>query len=196
MRRYRTLLNTLAVATLALSPVGAGAQVTPDAPAGRPAAIVNLMTDEGTNLVKAQWRYSDVKILDVDHRDPGQDLRPSGLPNRTYDIVPHAGAADFDDTAWAVLRPGELEARKGHGRLSFNWYRTKLTIPDRIGGIETTGTTLVFEIVVDDYAEVWLDGKLPSVLGQTGGALVKGFNAPNRVVLTRDARPGQTFQLA
>jgi gluconolactonase len=26
--------------------------------------------------------------------------------------------------------------------------------------------------------------------------LVKGFNAPNRVVLTRDARPGQSFQIA
>ncbi|HWA56157.1 MAG TPA: SMP-30/gluconolactonase/LRE family protein, partial [Gemmatimonadales bacterium] len=31
---------------------------------------------------------------------------------------------------------------------------------------------------------------------QTGGQLVKGFNAPNRVVLTRDARPGDSYQLA
>jgi len=43
---------------------------------------------------------------------------------------------------------------------------------------------------------VWVDGKLPLVLGQTGGALVRGFNAPNRVVLSRNARPGQRFQLA
>jgi len=50
--------------------------------------------------------------------------------------------------------------------------------------------------VIDDYAEIWVDGKLPVVLGQTGGQLVKGFNAPNRVVLTRDAEPGQRFQLA
>jgi gluconolactonase len=34
------------------------------------------------------------------------------------------------------------------------------------------------------------------VLGQAGGPLVKGFNAPNRVVLGRDVRPGQQFQLA
>ncbi|HEU5305290.1 MAG TPA: SMP-30/gluconolactonase/LRE family protein, partial [Gemmatimonadales bacterium] len=34
------------------------------------------------------------------------------------------------------------------------------------------------------------------VLGQTGGQLVKGFNAPNRVILTRDSRPGQQIQLA
>jgi gluconolactonase len=59
-----------------------------------------------------------------------------------------------------------------------------------------TGSTVVFELVVDDYAEIWVDGQLPLVLGQTGGQLIKGFNAPNRVVLTRDARPGQQIQLA
>jgi len=51
-------------------------------------------------------------------------------------------------------------------------------------------------VVVDDYAEVWVDGKLSPALGQSGGAVVRGFNAPNRVVLTRDAKPGQQFQLA
>jgi gluconolactonase len=56
--------------------------------------------------------------------------------------------------------------------------------------------TAVFEIVVDDYAEVWVNGHLPTTLGQTGGPLVKGFNAPSRVVLSRDVRPGQQFQLA
>ncbi|MGH2651447.1 MAG: SMP-30/gluconolactonase/LRE family protein, partial [Actinomycetota bacterium] len=61
---------------------------------------------------------------------------------------------------------------------------------------DPTGSTVVFEIVVDDYAEVWVDGRLPIVLGQTGGPLVKGFNAPNRVVLGRGVRPGQQFQLA
>ena len=55
---------------------------------------------------------------------------------------------------------------------------------------------MIFEIVVDDYAEVWVDGALPVALGRSGGQVVAGFNAPNRVVLTRDARPGQTFSLA
>jgi gluconolactonase len=71
-----------------------------------------------------------------------------------------------------------------------------VTIPERIGSFDPTGATAVFEVVVDDYAEVWVDGKLPTVLGQAGGHLVKGFNAPNRVVLGRDVRPGQQFQLA
>lgn len=189
----RAVLTALA---LGASAVVATAQVTTDAPAGRPAAIVDLMTDSGARLVQATWRYSDVKIVEVEHRGPGPDLRPSGAPNRTLDISPHAGAADFDDSGWAVLPPGGLQARKGNGRLSFNWYRTKVTLPARAGGLDVTGATVVFEIVVDDYAEVWVNGRLPIAVGQTGGHLVRGFNAPNRVVLTRDARPGQQFQLA
>jgi gluconolactonase len=54
----------------------------------------------------------------------------------------------------------------------------------------------VFEVVVDDYAEVWVNGLLPLALGQTGGQVVSGFNAPNRVVLGHDLRPGQRFQIA
>lgn len=46
----------------------------------------------------------------------------------------------------------------------------------------------MFEIVVADYAEVWMHGKAPFVLGQNGGMVAAGSNAPNRVVLTRDAR--------
>jgi gluconolactonase len=193
----RALLSaTVAVLVLAGTPSGVAAQITTDAPGGRPTAIIDLATDEGVGLVKGQWRYSDVKIVDVEHRAPGLDLRPSGPPNRTYDISPHAGAADFDDSAWVMLPAAELQARRGNGRLSFNWYRTRVTIPEWIGAFDPTGATVVFEIVVDDYAEVWVDGRLPIVLGQTGGSLVKGFNAPNRVVLGRDVRPGQQFQLA
>jgi gluconolactonase len=50
--------------------------------------------------------------------------------------------------------------------------------------------------VIDDYAEVWVNGELPIALGQAGGTVVAGFNSPNRVVLTRDALPGDSFQIA
>ena len=39
------------------------------------------------------------------------------------------------------------------------------------------GATVVFEVAIDDYAEVWLDGALPVALGDTGGQVVGGFNA-------------------
>jgi gluconolactonase len=190
------LLACLGVLLVPLSAATAFAQITADAPAVRPDAIVNLATDEGAALVRGQWRYRDARIVEVEHRSPGPDLRPSGAPNRTYDITPHAGAADFDDAAWDAIPPQGLEARRSNGRLSFGWYRINVTIPDTVGGLSTAGSTVVFEIVVDDYAEVWVDGSLPVALGQAGAQFIKGFNAPNRVVLTRDARPGQRIQLA
>jgi gluconolactonase len=171
-------------------------QITVDLPAPSPQAVVDLRTAEGAALVKAEWRYRDVSIVDVDHREPGPDLRPSGAPNHTKDIAPHAGAADFDDSDWRAIDPAALEQRRSHGRLAFNWYRTRITLPEHVGDFDVRGATVVLELVLDDYAEIWVDGRLPIVLGQAGGQLVAGFNAPNRVVLTSDARPGQQIQLA
>jgi gluconolactonase len=162
----------------------------------RPSAVIDLSTAEGVKLVGGRWRYSDAKIVEIDAKGPGADLKPSGAPIRTYDVSPHAGAADFDDSSWQLLDPPRLDARRGTGRLCFDWYRLKITIPEAVGSFSTAGSTIVFGVVVDDYAEVWVDGKLPRVLGQTGGPLVGGFNAPNRVVIARDAKPGQTIQLA
>jgi gluconolactonase len=189
-------LTCIGVALWQLSAGVAFAQITGDVPAVRPDAIVNLATDEGVALVHGQWRYSDARVVEVEHRSPGPDLRPSGPPNRTYDITPHAGAADFDDAAWDAIAPKGLEDRRSSGRLSFGWYRINVTVPEKVGGLSTAGATVVFEIVVDDYAEVWVDGSLPIALGQSGAQFIKGFNAPNRVVLTHDARPGQRIQLA
>ncbi|MCI0408285.1 MAG: SMP-30/gluconolactonase/LRE family protein [Acidobacteria bacterium] len=184
------------IASLLMAVTGAGAQVTQDAPEARPEAIVDLVTPEGVRLVKGTWRAREAKIVEVDHRGPGADLKPTGPANRTHDVAPHAGAADFDDSSWEILAPENLQSRLSTGRLCFEWYRIKVTIPEKIGGFDPSGSTAIFEVVLDDYAEIWVDGKLPLALGQTGGALIKGFNAPNRVVLTRDARPGQQFQLA
>jgi gluconolactonase len=172
------------------------AQITAVAAEVRPDAIVDLQTDEGMALIHGQWRYSNARVIEVDHQSPGADLAPSGPPNRTHDIDLHAGAADFDDSHWEMLKPAQLQDRRSTGRLCFNWYRTSVTIPERIGSFDPTGATVVFEIVIDDYAEIWVDGTLPLVLGQAGGHLIKGFNAPNRVVLTRHARPGQQIQVA
>jgi gluconolactonase len=194
----RTLLNSLRALTVLfhLGSTTAASQATVDLPTLLPQAVVDLRTREGAELVGARWRYSDATIVATEHREPGADLRPSGAPNRTNDITPHAGAADFDDSSWEVIEPAALENRRSHGRLAFNWYRTRITLPHRISSFDVAGATVVLEVVLDDYAEIWVDGRLPLVLGQTGGQLIKGFNTPNRVILTRDARPGQQIQLA
>jgi gluconolactonase len=166
---------------------------------GRADAIVDLQTDDGVALVGGQWRYSDATVEGVGFVELGSPEDPLGLgtvPNRTFDIAPHAEAADFDDTGWTVLAPEDTMRRLANGRVCFNWYRIAVTLPERIGDTDVAGSTVVFEVVIDDYAEVWVNGELPHALGDTGGPVVAGFNAPNRVVLTRDARPGETFVIA
>src|SRR5262245_31486784 len=163
---------------------------------GRPDAIVDPQTEEGVALAQGQWRYHNAEVREIDFVQVGEDLGPSGPPNRTYDVVPHAQAPGFDDADWEVLSPPDTQCRLGAARVCFNWYRIAVTIPDQVGDFDPAGATVVFEVVVDDYAEVWVDGALPLALGQTGGQVVGGFNAPNRVVLTRDAHAGRRFQLA
>jgi gluconolactonase len=195
------MLSTLVASTLfaaALAPVRAPA----DPPLGRPDAIVDLTTRDGAALVGAVWRAHDADLITIDGRAPGPDLKPSGKKLRTRDIAPHAEVAGFDDSRWPVieLAPAQglpaLEHRRGAGRVSFVWYRFTVTVPAMLGPVDPTGATLALETVLDDYAEVWVDGKLPVALGQPGGNVVKGFGAPNRVILGRDVRPGQRFEVA
>ena len=187
-------MATAAVAVPAGRPPGP-----PELLPGRPDAIVDLQTADGVALMDAQWRYSDATVEGVGFVElgsPEDPLGPGTVPNRTFDIEPHAEAPDFDDSSWTVLAPDETMRRLADGRVCFNWYRIAVTLPERIGDTHVAGSTVVFEVVIDDYAEVWVNGELPHALGDTGGPVVAGFNAPNRVVLTRDARPGDRFVIA
>ena len=189
-------------AVLALATVFGWAAVAGAAPAsltvlhGRPDAVVDLATAEGAAAVRGQWRYRDARIVPIEFRAPGPDLRPSGPPVRTHDVRPRGAGLDIADGSWSAIEATTLAARRGAGRLSLAWYHIDVTIPERIGRFPTAGSTVVFEIVVDDYAEVWVDGRLARALGQVGGSLVGGFNAPNRVVVARDVEPGRTIELA
>ena len=195
MRLRIVLLSAATAAALLLGASGIDASG-PELPSGPPEAVIDLATHEGVRLVKGQWRYSDTRIIEVDFNTAGPDGQPTGAPNRTYDFTPHAGRVDFDDSGWQVLDPTTLDKRRGAGRLSFNWYRITVTIPERIGQFPPTGSTVVFETSVDDYAEIWVDGELPRQAGQSGGSVVKGWNASNRLIIGRDVQPGQKIQLA
>jgi gluconolactonase len=192
----RFSLALLAASAALGVPAALHAQATSAVPARRPVAVVDLRTEAGVKLVGGQWRFQEAEIVEVGHRLPGPDLRPSGPANRTRDIHPRAGVADFNDTGWTMVPADSLEARRGGGRLSFVWYRINVTIPERLGNFDPTGSTAVLEIVVDDYAEIWVNGALPLRLGAAGGAVAGGWNVPNRVILGRDVRPGQRFQIA
>jgi gluconolactonase len=189
------MLALVVLSAMGATKVDGGPSTSVDAAASREATI-DLATREGVALVRGQWRYSDTKIVEVDFNGPGSDGQPTGAPVRTYDYTPRAGVADFDDSAWPVVDPLDLAGRRGHGRLSFNWYRIGITIPERIGSYDPTGATVELDTSLDDYAEIWVDGELPRLQGQVGGSVVGGWNAPNRLVVGRDVRPGQRIQLA
>ncbi len=191
----RSVVTMLAL-VLSLAFINAEGQTIQDPPVGRPDAVIDLASHEGVQLVSGQWRYHDVKIEDADSRSVGPDLKPSGAAIRTYDYTPHAGPANFDDSQWEAIDAATLDQRRSTARVCFNWYRINVTIPEKVGKLSTAGSTVAFEIVIDDYAEIWVNGKMPRVLGQPGGPVIKGFNAPNRVIITRDAQPGQRIQLA
>lgn len=191
-----SLPRMLYIAAMAFVLCSTGVSATQDVPTGPPEAAIDLATREGMQLVQGAWRYSDTRLIEVDFRAPGADGQPTGAPVTTYDYTPKAGAVDFDDTAWEILDPTMLTQRRGAGRLGFNWYRLRVTIPERIGSYDPTAATVVFETALDDYAEVWVDGELPRTLGQMGGSVIAGWNAPNRLIIGRNVKPGQQIQLA
>jgi gluconolactonase len=165
-------------------------------PSGEPVAAIDLSTERGLGVLRAQWRYSDAHVVQTDFLAAGNDGQPGFAPVRAYDIAPHAGGADFDDTAWPIIPPGGLSQRRGNGRLAFNWYRIRITVPETLDGLSLRGTTAVFETSVDDYAEIWVDGELARAPGQSGGSVIAGWNAANRLVVARNVKPGQPIQLA
>lgn len=187
-----SLLSAVLVALLFAPVARAGAE----APAGPPDASFDLATESGAALVQGAWRVHEAKIVEVDFKSVGPDRKPTGPPNRTYDVVPKAGAAAFDDAAWDVVAPNRLDTRLSTGKVCFEWYRMKVTVPPAVGTFDPTGSTLVLETTVDDYAEIWVNGELPRELGQRGGNLVAGWNAPNRLVVARNVKPGDVIQLA
>ena len=196
MNRRQLLLSFLSGLFWGVQPLAAQNWAAQAPPYGRPDATIDLRTREGAQVIQGKWRYNDVKIVEVDSKGLGPDLKPSGAPVRTYDYTPHAGTAGFDDSQWPVIDPTTLDARRGNGKVSFNWYRIRVTLPENVGNLAVAGSTVSFEIVIDDYAEIWVNGSLSPVLGQSGGSVVKGWNAPNKVTLTYNAQPGQQFEIA
>lgn len=188
------MVSLFLLALLTTPGVGSGPG---DSAFDRPAdARVDLATHEGVELMKGSWRYVDTKIVETDFRTPGPDGQPSTIPAKTYDFTPHAGGADFDDSKWDVIAPETLPQRRGTGRLGFSWYRITLSVPERIGSFDPTGSTAVFETSIDDYAEVWVNGELTRYVGQNGGSVIAGWNASNRLVVASNLKPGQKIVLA
>ncbi|CAG0973748.1 Gluconolactonase [Phycisphaerales bacterium] len=189
----RPLAFTVAALTSLISTVALGGQ---DQSPALPDAVIDLRNPAGSSRVSARWQYTDAHVIPIEHHAPGSDLKPTGPAVETNDIHPRINTPDFDAAAWRDIAPGDLESRRTNGRLAFGWYRLDFTIPGKVGNLQAAGSSIILEVVVDDYAEVWVNGRLSPVLGQAGGPLVQGWNSPNRVTITRDAKPGEHVQVA
>lgn len=168
----------------------------------KPQCVADLKTAEGAALVNAKWYVQPAHIHDKDFNLPGPQkgggdamlLYPTGSMIKTNQLHPQMGADDFE-AGFEEVKPTDLEKRQGSGLLSFVWYKTVFTVPAVIGKLNTTGTTAVFEITVDDYSEIWVNGKQTVGFGQSGNGLISGYNTRNRVVLTNNAKAGDTFTI-
>jgi gluconolactonase len=180
--------TSVAQISVAQAPPPQPAQMPPGLP---PTRVLDLMTAEGASALGAQWRVSDVKVKEV------PIIEGTITQNKmTYDIDPHAGGTDFDDSKWPVVEPKDIGARRSGGHVAFMWYRTPLTIPAKIGDLDPAGAVAVFRVTVDDYAEIWVNGAIPGRSGYPRPAAIMGHNMPQRVVLSTGLKPGDTFQIA
>lgn len=164
----------------------------PQMPPSIPATYVSdLMTAQGSQAFGAQWKTMEAKIVEA-------KPIPGAMPQykTAYDISPRAGDAAFDDSKWPVIEAKDLSARRSGGHVAFIWYRANLTIPARVGDFDTTGAKAVLTVLVDDYAEVWVNGQMPRRAGYPSPATIQGFNMPNRVVLSDSVKPGDRFSIA
>ena len=197
MKELRYILSLFLLTIVAIN-----AQESRELVVDNPDVVVDLRTSQGIKTVKTSWKYSDATIVDDQFGAPGPSsddpllLYPTGKKQATWNIEPKAGGKDYNDSNWETLDPTSLEERRCPGRLCFNWYRLNITIPQSIDGYNANGSTVYFEIVIDDYSEIWVNGKLDKTFGQSGNGMIKGFNARNRVLLTQNAIPGEQFQIA
>jgi hypothetical protein len=99
----------------ATAALGQAPTPTPPAPQIAPSLVpsytVDLMTPEGSAAFGAQWKTMEAKIVES---PPIKDAMPAYKTG--YDIMPHAGEAGFDDSAWPVIDAKGLAARRGAGK--------------------------------------------------------------------------------
>ncbi|HEU4342253.1 MAG TPA: hypothetical protein VFU31_11835 [Candidatus Binatia bacterium] len=140
---------------------------------------VALDLNEAADLqkVKGQWRV-------------GQGLVP-GEPNeglKAQILNSPARLADYDDSGWEVC----VNIRKSRSvGFTFAWYRTSVEIPVETDGVLLADSRVYFETNVDNYGEVWIDGKINRATG-----VIAGINAQHRVEVSAKAVPGAKHVIA
>src|SRR5262249_18520148 len=80
---------------------------------------------------------------------------------------------------------------------AFMWFRGLLTMPARIGDFDLSKPAVaVLNVLVGDYAEVWINGQMPRRSGDPSPAALQGLNTPNPAVRGTEVKAADRLQLA
>jgi hypothetical protein len=142
-----------------------------------PRIALDLNKNEDRLKVKGQWRL-------------GPGLVP-GEPNEglTAQILNSpARLPDFDDSDWEVCANIRKSISKG---FTFAWYRIKVELPEQLDGVALAGCRVLFETNVDNYGEIWIDGKIDRATG-----VIVGINAQQRVQVADKTVAGEKHVIA
>ena len=99
-----------------------------------------------------------------------------------------ARLADYDDSKWE--KDVDIQARLSKG-FTFGWYRLNFTMPEEVRGQSVAGNRVWFETNVDNYGEVYIDGKIDRNIG-----VITGNNVPKRVLVEDGAVAGREHVIA
>src|SRR5215472_16389764 len=185
MRKAIAGAITLTTLTVAIQSIAQTPPPAPIMPPSLPAAhVVNLMTNEGSGAFGVQWRVADVRIVEV----------PAAINKdrykTTYQIEPRAMPTDFDDSQWERIEGKDLGVRRSGGHTAFMWFRGLLTMPARIGDFDLSKPAVaVLNVLVDDYAEVWINGQMPRRSGYPSPLPFRASTCPIAWCLAPKSRP-------
>ena len=142
-----------------------------------PRIALDFNNEDDRRKVKGQWRVGPGLV-------PGQPNE--GLTAQLLETA--ARLAEYDDSGWEICTNIRKSVSKG---LTFAWYRMAVELPDQLNGVSVRDYRVWFETNVDNYAEIWIDGKLD----RAAGAII-GLNASQRVEVNAKAQPGAKHVIA
>jgi len=142
-----------------------------------PRIALDLNNEDDRRKVKGQWRIGPGLV-------PGQ--ANEGLTAQLLETA--ARLSDYDDSGWQICTNIRQSISTG---FTFAWYRIAVELPERLNGVSVANYHVWFETNVDNYGEIWVDGKLDRATGA-----IAGLNASQRVDVSAHAQPGARHVIA
>ena len=132
----------------------------------------------------------DLAVIQSDGWRVAPGLEP-GEPNQGLVAEKRGSNArlpDYDDSGWES--GADIQQRYSIG-FTFAWYRLRFTLPATVKGQDVAQCRVWFETNVDNYGEVYIDGKIDRNIG-----VITGNNTPKRVLVEEPGQPGGEHLIA